>query len=205
MIEVEAKFVLSPTTKAALLQDAKLIGKTEFIVEFWDNNSWQLGLKNYALKRKNGRFELKVPAAKSDSSSFTSIMNELSNETDIANALTIPLRESLESSLQACNYFPRATIHTIRTTYHKEGFILDLDEADFPLLKDNSTYHYAIAEIELQVTSPTETAEAHKKIGVFAERHGITLSNTRGKHLEFIFHNYPEHYQNLIKAGIMDK
>ena len=53
--------------------------------------------------------------------------------------------------------------------------------------------------------TPEETQLAHEKIGRFAKQFGLTLANTRGKHMEFIYQNYPEHYQNLVKAGIMDK
>lgn len=206
MIEVEAKFLLTPESKEQLLDQAKPAGQKEFIVEFWDNDQWKLGLQNLALKKKNGKFELKAPTTtNTDGSSYTTIMHELTTDKDIYERLGVKPESSLEEDLKAHGYFPRASIHTLRTTYHKEGFIIDLDAASFPLLKDGRTYHYEIAEIELQVTSPEETQAAHEKIGTFAKRFGLTLANTRGKHMEFIYQNYPEHYQNLVKAGIMDK
>jgi hypothetical protein len=183
-----------------------LVGTKEFVVEFWDNTEWKLGLQNLALKRKNGQFELKAPTTKQvDGTSYSTIMHEITVEHEIAKLIGVPLTTTLEKDLRENGYTPRATIHTIRTTYHKDGFIIDLDQATFPLLKDNSDYTYEIAEIELQVTDPSETQAAHEKIGTFAKKFGLTLANTRGKHMEFIYQNYPKHYQNLVKAGIMDK
>ncbi|MBI4836730.1 MAG: CYTH domain-containing protein [Candidatus Abawacabacteria bacterium] len=206
MIEVEAKFRLTPETKAKLLTGAAFVGVKEFVVEFWDNDQWQLGLTNLSLKRKNGHFELKAPMAKqNDGSSYTTIMDEISDEKMIAQKIGIELTKNLESSLIKNAFRPRASIKTIRTTYNKAGFIIDLDEATFSLVRDNTPYHYEIAEIELQVADNSETQAAHEKIGQFAQEHGLTLANTRGKYMEFIYQNYPEHYQNLVKIGVMDK
>lgn len=207
MIEVEAKFVLTAQTKTALLDGADFIGTKEFIVEFWDNAQWDLGLKNLALKRKTEHFELKAPTSSvRDGSSYSTIMDEISDEDEIRRRIDIQkLSDDLTADLLKQGFTPRATIHTVRQSYRKQGFIIDLDEAIFPLLKTNGNYHYEIAEIELQVANDSDTAEAHKQIGEFAKKHGLTLANTRGKHMEFIFQNYPEHYQNLIKAGVMDK
>lgn len=207
MIEIEAKFVLTPETKRTLLENAEFVGTKEFIVEFWDNAEWDLGLKNLALKRKNGQFELKAPTSDArDGSSYSTIMDEISDTAEICKRIGAQsLTEDLAADLQKQGYTPRAVIHTIRQSYRKQGFILDLDEATFLLLKANNNYHYEIAEIELQVTDTKDTEKAHQKIGEFAKAHGLTLANTRGKHMEFIYQNYPEHYQNLIKAGVMDK
>lgn len=205
MIEVEAKCILTPTSKAALLHDAVLQNEKEFVVEFWDNDSWDLGLKNVTLKKKNGKFELKVPTTANDPTSFTASMDELTSDESIYQALQLKQVQDLESDLRAQGYSPRANIHTVRTTYHKEGFIIDLDATTLPILKDNSNVQYEIAEIELQVNTKDEVHVAHEKISEFAQRNGITISNSRGKYLQFIYLNYPDHYQNIVKIGVIDK
>ncbi len=205
MIEVEAKCLLSQQTKEALLKNAILQKQKTFVVEFWDNAEWKLGLKNFTLKKKDGKFELKVANTPNNGSSFTASMNELTEDASIYQALELTPKTDLESDLRDNGYQPKAIINVSRTTYVKDGFILDLDSATFPLLKTNTVMHYEIAEIELQLASESEIEQANKRIVEFAQKHGIHISNTRGKYLEFLYQNYPEHYKNLVKIGVIDK
>ncbi len=205
MIEVESRFVLTPESQARLLDGAIKKEETVFTVQFLDTPDWQLAFNNLWLKLKKKKYELKVPLEnqpKGDSDHLATVFDEVTDLTRILNILKIEHRTDFEAALTEANIRSFASIETIRTSYQKGPFLLDLDQAQFPLLKTGQVYHYAVAEIELQ-TTPALVPQARKDIITFAEQHGLQVSDTRGKLMEFVFQNYPDVYGEFVRRGLI--
>jgi len=58
-------------------------------------------------------------------------------------------------------------------------------------------FGYNLAEIELLVNSQKETKEASQKIINFAKSHGLEIIPVRGKVIEYIRRNNPDHFKTL--------
>lgn len=205
MIEVESRFLLTPASQARLLDGAIQKEETVFNVQFLDTPDWQLAFNNLWLKLKKKKYELKVPLEnqpQGDNDHLATVFDEVTDLTRILDILKITNHADFEASLTEANIHPFASIETVRTSYQKGPFLLDLDQAQFPILKTGQIYHYAVAEIELQ-TTPERVPQARKDIITFAEQHGLQVTDTRGKLMEFVFQNHPNVYQEFVKRGLI--
>ncbi len=206
-MEVEARFLLTPTSQVRLLEGAKLIEETKFTVEFLDTPQWTLAYSNHWLKRKNGKYELKIPLKNREldkTPHLATIFHEEKDKHKILGELDLPDEEDFEAALTKAKIRPFASIETTRTSYQKGAFRLDLDQAQFPLIRTGVIFHYAVAEIELDV--PEDAAmQAKEDIITFAEQHQLEVSDTRGKMMEYVFQNYPTVYQEFVRRGLISK
>lgn len=195
MIEVEKNFDLRPGDKERLIEGAKFLKKKTFTDVYYDNDVYNLTGRDYWLRTRDGRFELKVPLnTESIKHRATDQYHELETDAEIVAALKFPATKSLAAALAAAKYKPFATITTTRETYEKDGFHLDFDEMDFGFI----TF-----ETELMVNEPDEIAEAERRIQEFAKEHGIAGTEGRGKVIEYIARNRPEHYRVLVTKGVI--
>lgn len=206
-MEVEARFLLTPNTQTRLLEGAELIEETKFTVEFLDTPEWTLAYSNHWLKKKNGKYELKIPLKNRNfdkTPHLATIFHEEKNIRKILVALHLPEEEDFEAALTRAMIKPFAGIETKRTSYQKGPFRLDLDQAQFPLIRTGAIFHYTVAEIELDVP---EEAVMHAKEDIinFAKQHNLEVSDTRGKLMEYVFQNYPDVYQEFVKRGLISK
>lgn len=207
-MEVECRFLLNAESEARLLAGAKLIETSRFVVEFLDTPEWKLAYANRWLKRKNGKYELKLPLKNRDADKSPHLATIFHEETDkrvILTQLNLPEEEDFEAALTRANIRPFASIQTVRTSYQKGQFRLDLDQAQFPLLKTGETIHYAVAEVEITGVAESEAIQAKEEIIHFAEQHTLEVSDTRGKLMEYVFRNYPDVYLEFVKRGIISK
>lgn len=207
-MEVECRFLLNHESEARLLDGAELIEQSKFVVEFLDTPEWTLAYANRWLKRKNGKYELKLPLKNRDADTSPHLATIFHEETDrrvILAHLGLPEAEDFEAALTRANMRPFASIQTVRTSYQKGPFRLDLDQAQFPLLKTGETMHYAVAEVELTGITESEAIQAKEDIIRFAEQHNLEVSDTRGKLMEYVFRNYPTVYLEFVKRGIISK
>ena len=94
-------------------------------------------------------------------------------------------------------YLPFYICKTTRKKYKKELFIIDLDVVNF----QNFTYN--IGEIELMVNEKSEIKSAIGKIMSFAREQGLMIAPVRGKVIEYLKRMRPEHYNALIRSGMV--
>ncbi len=207
MIEVESRFLLTAAKQELLLEGATFSGETRFNVQVLDYATWDLAYNNIWLKLKNGKYELKMPLqgqAPSEQGHLATVFDEISDNQKILALLRLPANENIAEELEKAGIHSIASIDTIRASYKKGQFFLDLDTAKFSLLASGEIYHYSVAEIEIQ-TTPDHVAQARQDIIDFAHKHGLEVSDIRGKLMEFIFQNYPEVYKEFVRRKIISQ
>lgn len=234
MIEIEKNFDLRSGDKERLIAGAKFLKKKTFTDVYYDNDAYNLTGRDFWLRTRDGRFELKVPLnTKNIGNRKTDRYRELETDAEIIRELGFAAGASLYAGLAKSGYKPFATITTTRETYQKGDFHLDFDEVDFglaPLQPElSSPYSYdaergrtfrthqkspppdavvtgfTTFEAELMVSEPHEIAEAERRILEFAHAHGIAGTEGRGKVIEYIARNRPEHYAALLTRGVVER
>lgn len=192
MIEVEKKFLLSDEEIAILIEKAELITTTTIKDSYFDTPDFKLLSKDFWLRNRDGKFELKIPLKFGKKAKHFNQYRELTSEEEIKKLLKLN-GEKLENLLEKNGYLSFAKIVTTRKKYKKGEFIIDLDLMD---------YGYSIAEVELMVEDELEMEEATNKITNFAQEHGLKIVRVRGKVLEYLVRFYPEKLQKLIELGV---
>jgi len=162
---------------------------------YYDSPSFELTTNELWLRERNGRFELKVPKHElGGKGTKVEHFLELENVDEIRDELGLDQSMPFATALKLASLEPFATIVTTRRKYEKNGFHIDLDEADFG---------YRIAEIELMVENGANLIEAEKRLLTFAEQNGMKIEPIMGKVLMFIKKNRPEHFKALQVAGVI--
>src|SRR3989338_8743904 len=64
MIEVERNFDLKPGDKERLINGATFLSKKKFKDVYYDNDAYDLTLKDYWLRKRNDKWQLKMPLNK---------------------------------------------------------------------------------------------------------------------------------------------
>ncbi len=192
MIEVEKKFILTSEQSARLIADATLVGKKEITDVYYDNATYDLTRGDKWLRKRNSRFELKLPIGDNDSGVF--IYNELENDAEICRTLGLDDSSPLEAVLKKAGYNPFCVCKTTRTKYTLGEFNLDLDKAEF------DDFEYEVAEIELMAESEEYTKAAERKIEKIAASYGLSNEGVRGKIVAYIARKRPQHFEALKQA-----
>lgn len=200
MIEVEKKIALTNEENIArLTQGATFLREVKNEDVYYDNSTFDLTTKDWWLRTRDGKFELKIPLHKEKGSDrFADQYDELEDNEKIRQALGLH-EGNLAGVLAKAGYAPFSSIKTIRQKYKKGSFTIDIDLADF----GEATYR--VGEIELMVNDQSEIPNALRKIAQFVQEHKLQIVSVRGKVLEFIKRYRPEHYQSLQKAGVAKK
>ena len=194
MIEVEKKFRLNEVERECLLEGAVFESERSFTDVYYDTPDYTLTRKDTWLRFRDGRCELKVPRRMDDySKNAIDQYEELLTEQEIRQHLRLPIHTTFREDLEYSGYHPIGTITTHRKAYRKEGFVIDIDCTDTG---------YSIGEIELLVEDEVGMEEATQKIIEFAKRHTLAMIPVRGKVMEYIRVNNPQHFQILIDAGV---
>ena len=193
MIEVEKKFLVGEDELARLIRGANFLNETKHTDIYYDTADHALTKKDTWLRTRSGKFELKFPVSAVGAEQRIVAYDEIENDAEICAKLGIPDAEPLEKVLARLGYAPFATITTTRMKYEKDGFHIDVDSADFG---------YAVLEIELMVPSDDAVKAAYQRILDFATVNGIPIpkKRNRGKVIEYLRRNDPEHYRALEKA-----
>ncbi|OGF73645.1 hypothetical protein A2Z63_00595 [Candidatus Giovannonibacteria bacterium RIFCSPLOWO2_02_44_8] len=184
MIEVEKNFDLKPGDKERLIQGAKLIVKTTFTDIYYDAEDFRLTIKDYWLRQREGRWELKMPFGDTLQKKETDQYHELEDGGEIKKAIG-----SDWDSLK-----PFAKIVTSRESWQSGEFHLDFDKVDFG---------FETFEVEIMVRDEKDVTSAEAKIIAFAQEHGIASAPGAGKVIVYIQRNNPAHYQALFKTGVV--
>lgn len=194
MIEVEVKFHFDDATQEKVLDGAEQIFDKTIHDIYYDDQNLSLATKDNWLRNRNGKFELKTSA----DSEFNlnkrafELYDEVDDEPDIRKFLQLGEEKDLAKVLAKKGYKKFVEFTTRRRKYKKEGFIIDIDEADFD---------FKVAEIELMVESESEVSAAREKIAEFAKKFGLTAKPVHGKVLEYLKRHQPKNYDILKKAG----
>jgi adenylate cyclase class IV len=193
--EVEKKFVLTKEQEEKLLQGAEFLGEKKFADTYYDDAAWSLTTKDIWLRDREGRFELKVPMNVAIEERVTDRYQELETDKEIAKFLQLPENTPLADALKEKGYAPFVMIATSRRKYKKDGYGIDLDEADFG---------YSVAEIEYMAEDGSKMQEATDKLIAYAASQGIANDDVvRGKVAEYLRRNDPTHFQALIDAEVI--
>jgi adenylate cyclase class IV len=196
MIEIEQKFILSDGDKDRLARDAQLVNKRAFVDIYYDTADYLLTAKDFWLRDRAGSFELKMPI-KIDLNRLTNQYHEVEDEAEIRKILGVEKGENFTSDLEKNGYHPFCRCTTTRTKYKKGDFIIDMDEVDY------GDFKYNIGEIELLVSNKNEMKLASEKILSFAQENGLAILPVRGKVIEYLKQKKPEHYQTLVRVGVV--
>ncbi len=184
IIEVEKNFDLNPGDKERLVAGAKLIAKKTFTDVYYDAADFRLTTKDYWLRQREGKWELKVPLGETIHKKETDQYREFEGEEEIKKIIG-PDWGRLK---------PLARIVTIRESWQKGEFHLDFDEMDFG---------YTTFEAEIMIEDENDVHAAEKKIMGFARENGIASAPGAGKVIVFIQRNNLAHYQALLRAGVV--
>ncbi len=202
-IEVEQKYLLSDGQEERLLEGSHFMSQQNLIDIYFDNSDYSLTTKDRWLRQRNGKWNLKLPRNWPRTSTVNTY-DELEQEEEICQALEILPHGNLKEDLKALGFLPFAKIETNRRSYAKGSFRIDLDTAYFSPNGDRSANDmYQIAEIEIIVENAEEITLVREEILRFATRQGLEAKFIRGKLIEFLFRFRPEHFQALIKAGVV--
>lgn len=197
MIEVEKKFILNEQDKERLTEGAEFVNEKVFTDTYYDTQDFSLTTNDRWLRCRGGKFELKIPLHEGVGR-LADQYDELENEPRIREVLGLPsVAESFEGDLVKASLFPFCCCKTTRRKFKKGTFIIDLDVVDF------QDFTYNIGEIELMVHEKSEIKNAVEKIIIFANDQKLTPTPVRGKIIEYLKRVKPDHYQALIRAGVV--
>lgn len=194
MIEVEKNFDLREGEKEKLIEGATFIGRKEFTDVYYDDNDLTLSLKDYWLRTRDGKWELKVPLNKDkEIDRKTDQYRELDTDEDISIELGCS-GINLYKELTEKGFAPLAKITTVRESYSNTEFHIDFDTADFG---------YSTCEIECMVDNISQIEAAEDKIIAFATSLGLSNKKGRGKLTVFLERFKKGEYDKMVDAGII--
>lgn len=197
MIEVEKKFILSDKDKERLIEDAQFLNERIFTDIYYDTKNFSLTSNDKWLRSRDGRFELKLPLH-GGAKRLADQYDELEDEQKIREVLNLPPNGNLADDLAEAGYSPFCVCKTTRRKYKRGPFIIDLDMVDF------QDFTYNLGEIELIVNDRSEIDGAIEKIMAFAKEQNLTIAPVRGKVIEYLKRVRPNHYQALVRAGVVE-
>lgn len=193
MIEVEKNFTITAKDKARLIDGAVLLYKKTFTDVYYDSPDYALTGKDFWLRTREGKFELKVPQnAGHISERTTDQYEELETYKEIVRELGLSYEKPLAEAIKEKGFTPVATITTTRERYQKDDFHLDFDEMDFGFIA---------FEIELMVEKSQDISQAEKRVLKFASDNLITKKGD-GKVIEYLRRYRPEHFAFLKSRGV---
>lgn len=197
MIEVEKKFLLTSDEVARLTQNATFLVEWTFRDTYYDTADFSLSKSDKWLRSRDGKFELKV--AVSSLGKKADQYDEITDEVKIREALQLSPGNNFSNDLKQNGIVPFCSFSTTRKKYKDDPFIIDLDLVDF------TSFKYSIGEIELMVESKHDIENAVQQILHYAKEKDLKITPVRGKVVEYIRRTSPQHYSELIKAGIVEE
>lgn len=193
MIEVEKKFALSDDERERLLSGAAFDREKEFTDIYYDTQEFDLARRDWWMRFRDGKAELKIPDSKNDWSGVEQY-HEIIDEREIARHLGIDAQPPLAAALAQAGYAAFASVTTRRTTYRDGDFRIDLDDARF-----DDGLSCSLAEIELLVERPEQSQLAVQRILDYAASKELTDRPVLGKGLTYFRKHHPDIYGQLCK------
>jgi len=200
MVEVEKKFLLSDTQKTQLLDGAEFLYEKTIVDTYFDDTQFSLTANNLWLRERDNEFELKAPLSTgSGAHQITNRFHEITVEAEIATELGMTYDDSLSTELARRGIAGFVTCHTLRISYAKDGFTIDVDSASF----DDTHFTHSVAEIELLVEEEAQADAAEVRILNFAQEHGLNSDGViLGKIAAYLLNEKPQHYKTLVEANV---
>lgn len=195
---MEKKFQLTGEQEQSLLAGAVFVNEKTFADVYYDTPAYFTTKQDWWLRQRESRWELKV-GIKTGKETVVGRYDELETESEIRAKLGLKQQKTFAEDLAAAGYKPYCHCITTRKKYKKEGFTIDLDTVAY----NNDLFTFTIAEIEAMVESETGIDEAVREIIVFAKKQGLEVVPLRGKVVEFLKQQKPEHYKALVAAGVL--
>lgn len=199
MIEIEKKFLLTADEQRALLDGANAHGEKLVEDSYFDTDDYQLTSKNFWFRERDGVYELKAPLQSTSQTNATNRYDEITDIEGISQKLNLPLGDDFPAIIAAAGIKKFVTCYTVRNSYEKAGFHIDVDKATYL----GSAFEYAVAEIELLIDDESQADDAESRIITFAKQFDLTTDQKIiGKIGAYLKVEKPEHYQLLINAGV---
>ena len=194
MIEVEKKFAASELDIERITKDAEFIGDTVNKDTYYDREGFPLVKNNMFLRKRNGKFELKLYVAEEGSTVDKYL--ELEYDEAIKTKLNIGADKNISEYLAENEYFPFGSWETKRRRFKKDGFTIDIDSVDFG---------HNVVEIELMVEEGGDTQQAARRILNFANSMDLKKDIQEGKAMVFIKRINPTAYEEIKAAWSRQK
>lgn len=196
-IEVEKKFILNNEDIGRLLENAEFVNEKIFTDIYYDNENYSLTSNDIWLRKREGKFEMKIPISKSVGNYFINKYEEIEGEENIRKILKIEKENSFINDILEYGFKSFCECKSTRKKYRKGEFVIDLDEVEY------ENFNYKICEIELLVEKRTHIEEATKKILQFAKENNLRIESVRGKVIEYLKREKPQHYQVLVNKKVV--
>ncbi|MBR1734753.1 MAG: CYTH domain-containing protein [Alphaproteobacteria bacterium] len=184
MIEVEKKCLVTPGFLDFLKNNAVKLGEYIFEDICLDFEDLRLIKNDIWLRRRNKKYELKLPVADHKKSD---IYEEIEDETQILEKLCLENFDDLTKL---------SVLITHRQKFQIGDFHIDLDAITAP----ETDFHYNMMEIELMVESSEDYESAQKKILEFMRTHLIKNEIVNGKFVEYV-RCYRQDIFEVLKAN----
>lgn len=219
-VEVEAKFAYSTQDVERIAAVSQLLSVKQFTDHYYDCvTGFPLTTNDIWLRQRNEKWELKMPLLSvsqqlqtptassvshykehDDPALIISILRSCGALSSQALPFQPPVQngEDLRQALASHNVFQFCALTTTRTSYrYKDVLRIDLDVT--------TPSEYRVGELELMVgDDPDEIKKALSTIETLGQDLQLTLCPTmRGKVLQFIFQQRPEHWRCLEKSGLL--
>jgi thiamine-triphosphatase len=197
MIEVEKKFSLTEDQLKKIEKLAKFVSKKTFTDVYFDDANYSLTKKDWWLRQRDDKFELKIPIGLSAERRKLNVYDEITETNKIAEKIGVQKNKTdFILELKKNNLLPFCKLTTTRTKYTLDGFIIDIDEMDFG---------YSLCEIEKIAESESEIEKVTEEIFEFAKFLGLEIKSVPGKGKEYLWRNNRTHYDALVASGTFHK
>lgn len=194
MIEIEKKFLIDQSVLKKITTKAKLISQRRLVDIYYDTADFKLTTRDWWLRNRNGKFELKKIVCGSDEKNTVDRYEEIIDDKEICKHLKVDFEKSLTHTLKIHDISPFAKIIAKREKYIRDNLTIVFDITDFG---------YSICEVELVVEDASQIKQALEKIEKFRIKNDFSSEPVRGKLVEYIYRNRPQHYQSLQVAGVI--
>jgi adenylate cyclase class IV len=181
MIEVEKKLAASFEIAERIKNDAIFISSKIMNDILYDYEDFSLIKDDVWLRKRNGKFDLKVSKDKDRQNRFLDIYDEIENEHEICEVLNI-------KSIAEENFIEVANLITKREKYKLGEINIDFDF----VTSAHDDFAYQLMEVELMVEIEAEVPAALEKIKRFMNRYGIPDKSAPAKIIQY-FHEKKRH------------
>lgn len=195
MIEIEKKLALTDEEITYLIRIAEFVGKKTQTDVYYDTALYFLTAQDWWLRRRNGKFELKVSKNVGPEHRIYQY-EEFDDEQEILKLLNLPSNAPIEITLARHGYTPFCVASTVRTKYKIGRISIDIDQTDF------EEFTYNLVEFEIMVADSSEMPQAEIELKDFFIEHHIEVKPIRGKIIEYIRRTRPHHFQALVNAQV---
>jgi adenylate cyclase class IV len=187
MIEIEKKFNPSNESVELIKKDAVFVAHKIMNDILYDYKDLSLIKNDVWLRKRNGKFDLKVSKDKDRKNRFLDIYDEVEDESKIREILNI-------TSIDDANFVEIANLTTKREKYKLGEFNIDLDI----VTSAADDFVYNLLEVELMVESESDIPMACEKMKKFMDEYDIADKSANAKIIQY-FYEKKRHIFNALQ------